>query len=230
VLRTLTFVSVLVAVLLIPGTALAQDDQEPQMFLERALVQPAGDSIDVFRLPIKGRDGLVRFFDLNITLTPNPGRSARPLRFAPVVSEFSPRFPPPVAIVPGDYVASNGAECTLVGTSLPGGRDLIEMRCLRGQLRRTVTLFTGPVEGHPDETILTDNGFDMNPALTRGLTFGRVTEGDGINDRVFSECDFIGNIVGILQVGNEIFARLFTLDDANLPIIRCSATLFPTEP
>jgi len=173
-------------------------DTPPTAFLERATIVGVGKNVHVTRVPTQDINGIVRYFDVEISLNVNDEGM---VDAATVISAESPQFLTN-AFVAGNYEEVNGSQCTLTAGVALEGRTALAFNCVGESAGNIVgaTWYTGPIAGHPFELDLTGAGVDQIPGH-ENLSWGKIAY-DGRT--VALNCFQSNQIIGLNQIGNTL--------------------------
>ncbi|MBK8182717.1 MAG: hypothetical protein IPK63_07325 [Candidatus Competibacteraceae bacterium] len=199
----------------------------PRMYLERSTVLSFDRQFRAYRVPTVDANGVVRYLDITVTLT--PGATGIPAATAAVSSVLSPNIVSN-AIVPGTYkylpvTATNVDSCVVSNVALTGGRSQSFFSCADNGRVMEMSVATGPITaGHPFLTELQyANAHTRSDAAN--YFWGKVTASD--STRYLGSCGFYyEDIVGIKQVNNQII--IYNFDNGSNSAgngVDCSVTL-----
>lgn len=178
----------------------APGDPPPTAFLERATIVGVGKNIHVTRVPTQDINGVVRYFDVEISLNVNDEGA---VDSATVISAESPQFLTN-AFVAGNYEEVSGAQCTLsTGVALEG-RTALAFNCAGESSSSTISAvwYTGPIAGHPFELDLTGAGIDQIPGH-ENFSWGKIISTGGPYNTAF-DCFWTNHVIGVNQTGGII--------------------------
>jgi hypothetical protein len=211
-------VFVLVSVLSVHATP---GDPPPTAFLERATVVGVGKNVHITRVPTQDINGVVRYFDVEISLNVN---DEGVVDTATVVSAESPQFSTN-AFIAGNYEEVNGSQCTLTAGVALEGRSALAFNCV-GEYNGSVisaTWYTGPIAGHPFEIDLTAAGIDQIPGH-ENFSWGKVISGSG--PYIAFGCFQTNQIIGLNQIGNVLTIANY----GNSNLVHCGYNFTLVEP
>lgn len=186
----------------------------PRMYLERSTVLSFDRQFRAYRVPTVDANGVVRYLDITVTLT--PGANGIPATTAAVSSVLSPTVASN-AIVPGTYkylpvTTTNIDSCVVTNVPLVGGRTQSFFNCSDNGKALEMSVATGPISaGHP---FLTELQYANAHTRTDAANYfwGKVTASD--SSRYLGLCSFYrSDIVGIKQVNNQII--VYNFDDGS---------------
>lgn len=187
-------------------------------FLESGPTAATGNTYQSFRIPTRGADGKLRYWDLTVTLA--IGADGRPAPTAAVTAAASPKFPGSHFIA-GTYKDLNGDTCTLSTGFLPSGRQEAALTCPAGIVTfgLTASWTSGPIAGHPFEPDLVIAGIDTiagNPSSSWGKV---ATTGGG--GRSVWLCFAPNHVISARQAGDQLLIGDYGGDT----VVDCGMTL-----
>lgn len=143
----------------------------PRVMLEKSQSYALDNYVRAFRTPIMDKSGNIEYWDVTITLTVKSDNKLKPT--AKVTATKSPEIIDG-ALVPGTYVAPDGATCKVTRITLSNGRIQSFVSCKdRSDQEFSVSVATGTLtDGHPFLKELITNKIDQRSdaeAFTWGL-------------------------------------------------------------
>jgi hypothetical protein len=195
----------------------APGDPPPTAFLERAIIVGVGKNVHVTRVPTQDINGVVRYFDVEISLSVNDEGVVDAATF---ISAESPQFLTN-AFVAGNYDDGQSGTCTLGVSTALGGRMAGALACrdANGQTTLNANWVTGPIAGHPFETELIAAGIEQNTGAEN------VAWGQGSSTFAYN-CFAGGDIISAHQAGNVLAINNF----GNTNRIGCNYSFTLVEP
>lgn len=217
------FTVITVLSIFLPSMALAQ--AHPRIMLEKSASYELDNKVRAFRVPVTNSAGVVKYFDITVTLDVSPMGVVSPTAEVTVTRSIEPTTG---VIAPGTYKATDGTLCKVTNLALTNGRIQSFFACLDNGVvsdPHELSLASGRISaGHPFLTELTAAEINTHPDVgtyTWGLS------GNGYFD--VGTCGYYPNgyPVGAKTNGNLLILSIFHYGaPGNL---QCSAT-FTKQP
>ena len=202
-----------VGALLIPALSQAAT---PTAYLENSQIVAAGRKISAYRVPTRGIDGKIKYYDLSATFNVLDNGSIDTTT-SNIVTTLSPNFAAN-EFVAGTYKTQNGDTTCKVGTTiLNGGRMQATLDCIKATYDINISLITGPITEHPFAIELLAAKINEKPAQ-EDFTWGKVI----YSDVTWFGCMNTAEIVSATQIGKTI--QLMGYNKTNQQV--CGTSLF----
>jgi hypothetical protein len=167
----------------VSGLALAA---EPVIYLQDTQVVANGKDIYIYRLPVKGSDGVLRYFDLRLEqlLVDGLANGVNTDRTHPGGAKFVSRASssgiPRIGFLAGEYTGPGTSTCTLSGPGVSGAYTSYSLQCEDATGHDlSASWTTGPLDGHPAEADLyaKDIFVEGDEAKIKGRFWGSASAG-----------------------------------------------------
>lgn len=197
----------------------------PTAFMENSQVIATGQKIQVFRAPTRDINGVIKYYDVTITLNVKDNGTIDPIatgvpavNASSIVAASSPILQS-IKFIPGTYKNSTSTvTCNVTVTNLIGGRTQAAISCINAPTGFfTGNWVTGAIPGHPYQLDLQKASIDLIPGY-KDFAWGKIGSSD--NSSWFN-CMKPSEIISATQVGNAI--QLSGYDLSNIQM--CGTTL-----
>lgn len=201
----------------------------PAVMLEKSQSYVLDDYIKAFRTPVTNSRGEISYWDVTIKLAVDSNGKLK--KTAKVTATKSPEIING-ALVPGTYVAADGATCTVTNITLSNGRIQSFLTCKSERDEEfNLSVATGPLAaGHPFLPELTERKIDQRTdadTYTWGLLTGaHYTFDVGNCDLHQNYYNYTGAAVGAHTDGNVLVLSVF---HASNNTFVCSGSLTKQE-
>lgn len=185
----------------------------PAVMLEKSQSYALDDYVKAFRTPVMNNKGEISYWDVTIKLTVNSNGTLKK------TAKVTATKPPEVvngALVPGTYVAADGATCTVTNITLSNGRIQSFLTCKSEEDKEfTLSVATGTLTaGHPYLPELTAKKIDQRSDVdtyTWGLLTGAyITFKVGNCDLTNTPQSYTGQPAGAHTDGNVLILSVFS--------------------